>query len=242
MEIVRPLRFVFIPINSYTIVMSQTSSEMDHESPEGDSADRPRAPKIKQPGPFRRVGYTLFNRETRTGRFLRRLGRILLTVIGLVGLGMLVTYLLFYRPVEEQLSEARQTITQAREDLATAQKDRDLAIQQRQDADSRAEAAQDRLGTELTRIQLLRAMTSLKNAQLAIQEKNKTAAANAVTTAEGTLKQAYSRLDRINPDESASLQARFVLVRDGLERDLARALPDIELLIADLSRLDNALK
>lgn len=222
--------------------MAQTYSDTDHESPEGEHADRPHAPEIKPPGPFRKMRYSLFSPETRTGRFLRGLGRILLIVIGLVGLGMLVTYLVFYRPLEQQFNQTRLTAEQVQQDLQSAQKDRDLAVEQQQAAEKRAEDAQNQLSVELTRVQLLRAMTSLKNAQLAIQENNKTAAVNAMTAAESSFKLAFSRLENTNPEESEILQARFSLARKQLDSDPARALPDIELLITDISRIDNTLK
>lgn len=222
--------------------MTQTNPETDHNNPDSEFADRTRAPEIKPPSAFRRIGYTLFSAETRAGRFLRSLGRITLVVAGLVGLGMLLTYLLFYRPVAQQLNDARSEADQLSQDLLTAQADRELAVQQRQAAEKRAEDAQKQLSVELTRVQLLRTMTSLKNAQIAIQEKNKTAAVNAVTAAENSFKQASSRLGIIGTEEAEILQDRFSLVRKQLESDVSRALPDIELLVSEVAQIDNTLK
>lgn len=207
-----------------------------------ESPERPHAPEIKPPSGRRRIAYTLFHRDTRTGRFLRSVLRDLLFFVILAGIGALAVYLLLYRPLDQQLQQTQSQAAQTAADLKQAQADLETARQEQAAAEASAGQDRERLTKELTRVQILRTMSALKTAQVAIQAKDKAAAARALDTAENTVKQASTRLEKVDSNAPSNLQALFTLVRNGLDRDLTVADQDLERLLAELSRLDNVLK
>ena len=223
--------------------MAQSYPEQeDPSTPPVDSAGRPRAPEIKPPSGSRRFAYRLFNRETRSGRFFRSLLNGLLFFVILAGIGALAVYLLLYRPLDERLNETQAQAAQTTADLEQAQKDLAAARNAQKAAEARAEQDQDRLVTELTRVQILRALGELKTAKVAIYAEDKEAAEQAMDSAETITQQASARLNRIEPNASSTLDALFTLVRNGLDRDLELASADLDRLLAELTRLDSALK
>jgi hypothetical protein len=220
---------------------------MNDETPSSDAPyideneDRPQAPEIKPPSARRRLSYTLFSRETRTGRFLRGLGRWLAVISLLIGLGILAAYLFFIRPLDQELQSARARADETAVDLQRAQRDLEAARSAEEAAVGRAERAQASLTTEVTRGQVLRALASLKDAQMAVQDEDKAAALRSLKASEDTLKQAQPRLNGVDGNATSTLQALFTLVRNGMERDIKTAAEDMDRLAAELVRLERGL-
>lgn len=204
--------------------------------------DRPQATEIKPPSAARRLRYNLFNRETRSGRFFRGLLRWLAILVILVGGTLLAGYLLFYQPLEDALNQVRASAAETTVDLERVQKELADSQADMRAAQAREKEAQERLDVELTRVQLLRAVASLRTAHAAIEAEDQAAAEEAVTTAEETLANSQARFDRVDPNSSSTLQALFTLVRNGLDRDMATVVPDLERLIAELIRLDTEMQ
>lgn len=163
-------------------------------------------------------------------------------VIVLLALGALATYILLYRPTDQMLRQANVRATESAVDLSRAKFDLDKAQADLQTAQSQQEDAQNRLGTELTRVQVLRMMSSLKTAQIAIQARDAAGASKALAAAQDMVNQVKPRLDKIDPNEFSTLQALFTLVNNGLAKDMTLASQDLDRLITELARLDNALE
>lgn len=204
--------------------------------------ERPHAPEIKPPSGAQRFTSAHLGSESRIGRFFNALLRWVLIILVILGLGALAGYILLYRPLDQQLQAAHTRATESAVDLQRAQFDLNKAQTDLKDAQTRAKASDDQLSTELTRVQVLRAMSALKTAQVSMQAKDKAAAAKSLATAEDILKQAQTRLNKTDPAESSTLQALFTLVKNGLDRDLTQASKDLDRLLMELSLLDNRLQ
>lgn len=206
------------------------------------SAERPKAPDLKGPSGAERVRYTLFSRETRSGRFLRALLRWATLAVVIFGLGFFTAYLLLFQPANQALTSTRQQSQQLSSDLEQAQKNADQAQQSQKSAQDQSTQAQTRLDTELTRVQVLRAANALTSAQMAVQGKDKAAALKSITTAETALKQVEPRLQKMDANQVSTLQALITLAKNDLNRDLALAAQDLTRLQAELSLADRNLK
>jgi hypothetical protein len=227
--------------------MTQTSSDPRPEEPavelpiheEIASPDRPKAPDLKTPSGSRRVLYTLFSPETRTGRFLRGMLRILALVIGLFALGLLAAYLLLYRPTAQQLTDAHHQATQVADELQKARTDLSGAQQSLQTAKDQATQAKTQLEVELARVQILRSINAVTLAQMAIQGKNKPGAVKALVTAQGYLQAVQPLLEKRDSQQVSTLQALFTLAKNDLDRDMKLASQDLERLQSELQRAES---
>lgn len=220
----------------------ETEAKASVETEVFTSKERVQATEIKPPNTKSRISYSLFSRETRSGRFFRNLLRAAALVIILVGVGFFLTYFLMYRPQKLAYDALQTRASEAEIDLQRAQSDLSAAQAAVSSAQTGEQAAKDRLLTEQTRVQLLRAVVLLENAQTAIAAKDKTAAQKSLSEAEQALQKSQARLNQIDSKSASNLQALFTLVRNGLDRDLKIAGEDLERLIAELARLDTQLK
>lgn len=224
---------------------TNTSSTQDEtpRSDEGKNAgERPAAPSIKPPSGSRRFADRFFGPESRSGRFLRSLLRWTALTAALLLVGALAVYLLLYQPALRQLEQTRQQLAATTAELRQAQDDLAAAQQARDTSETRDEASQERLNLELTRVQVLRAKNSLAAAQVAVARKDKAAASKALDTAESTLEQTMTHLEKLDAAAPSTIKALFTLVRNDLGRDLTLAGQSIDRLSAELARLDNLLK
>jgi hypothetical protein len=217
--------------------------------PENEVQDQPQvetsraqATEIKPPGARRRLSYSLFSRETRSGRFFRGLLRWLVVTVLLLAAGFFLAFYLLYRPAELSLNQVRARATESAVDLQRAQQELEDARSGLTSAQEGQQAAQDQLGLEQARVQILRAVVSLRTAQTAAVSDDPTTAEEHIAQAQETLQQSQARLDRIDPDASSNIQALFTLVRNGLDRDPEVAGQDLERLIVELERLESELE
>jgi hypothetical protein len=222
--------------------MVENSPQPDPEAPapqaEMPASERAKAPDLKKPSGPRRILFSLFNPETRSGRFTRRLLRTLALIVGSFALGVLATYLLLYRPASQQLTDTRRQATQAGGDLQQANQTLTQARQDLQSAKSQAGQAQTKLEVELARSQVLRSMNALTQAQMAIQANNKAGAVKALDTARGYIQAVQPLLEKRDAQQASTLQALFTLAKNDIDRDLKLASQDLERLQSELERAE----
>lgn len=210
------------------------------ESPAG---ERPKAPGLKTPSGSRRVLYSLTSPETRAGRFLRGLLRTLALVVGLFALGLLVAYVLLYRPAAQQLDSAQRQATQTAADLQQSRRELAAAQKNVQAAQTQVGEIQARLDMEVARGQILRAMNAVTLARMAIQSNNKAGAVKSLDTAQGYLQTVQPLLEKRDSQQASTLQALFILTKNDLDRDLKLAVQDLDRLQSELERAEsNVLK
>ncbi len=224
----------------------EPSEEIYQESPDASepiSGERPKAPDLKTPSRSQRVMYTLFSPETRTGRFMRRTLRVLAVVVGLFALGLLVAYLLLYRPTLQQLENANRQATQTASELQKARQDLDSARKNAQTNQTQLGDVQSRLEVEVARSQILRSMNSITQARMALQANNKAGAVKNLDTAKGYLQTILPLLTKLDSQQAETLDALFTLTKTDLDRDLKLAAQDLDRLQSELERAEtNILK
>ncbi len=212
-------------------------------SSEAVSGERPKAPGLKTPSAPRRAMYWMFSPETRTGRFFRGLLRITALVVGLFALGLLVTYLLLYRPAVQQLERANRQATQTAAELQQSRQDLASARKNMQSAQSQAGDVQARLDVEVARSQILRAMNAVTLARMALQSNNKAGAVKSLDTAQGYLQAIQPVLSKLDAQQATTLQALFTLTKNDFNRDMKLAGQDLDRLQSELERAEsNVLK
>jgi hypothetical protein len=210
---------------------------------EPSTADRPKAPGLKAPSGPRRALYSLTSPETRTGRFLRALLRTLALVVGFFAIGMLLVYVLLYRPTVQQLDRAYRQATQTSADLQQSRQDLASARQNMQTAQTQVGEIQTRLDVEVARSQILRAMNAVTQARMAIQNNNKAGAVKSLDTAQGYMQAIQPLLAKRDSQQATTLQALFILTKNDLDRDLKLAGQDMDRLQSELERAEtNVLK
>jgi len=229
------------PIPQEPIPEDPDSSSQREESA-ASAQERAKASELKGPSGSQKAAYTLFSRETRTGRFFRGLLRILALIVGLTALGALAVYILLYRPVDQQLRETRLQATQTAGQLEQAQQDLVRAQQSVNDSQTQEQDAQSRLDLELTRIGVLRMANTVTMARLALAKNDKAAAAAALGDAQAQLKKIQPQLEKLDPTQVSTLQALFTLSKTDLDRDFKLANQDLDRLMSELERLDQNLK
>lgn len=225
---------------------AETPGPFTEEPPaSADTAEggRPKAPELKTPSAPKRALYSLTSPETRTGRFVRGLLRTLALIVGLFGLGLLVGYVLLYRPAARQLDNAHRQATLTAADLQQARQDLASARQNQQTAQTQAGDTQARLDVEIARSQILRSMNAITQARMAIQGNNKAGAVKSLDTARGYLQAIQPLLAKRDAQQAATLDALFTLTKNDIDRDLKLAAQDLDRLQSELERAEaNVLK
>lgn len=185
------------------------------------------APKPPRKGLLTR----LFDPTTRFGRGMRAFTRALGATAGLFGLGMMVTYILFFQPLETGYAQLKTEMTQMRSELASAQSALSAAEAAQNDAQKLTQSAQARLDIQ-------RAIAKSYELRLALVEKDNPAIR--ATTQE--LEELIKGLSEAIPVASGkSLQQVMELVKGDLTRsDLAST--DLERLVSELRLLDKSLE
>ncbi len=197
-----------------------------------------RAPELKNPSRPGGLRYRLFSRETRFGRFLRFFARGLVVIVGLLGLGVLATYLLVYRPAAQQLTALQVQATQTAGDLNQARQSLTQTQQDLKNNQAQLTKLQNQLDVELARNQILRVNAAVVEARAAVTTKDKAAAAKALSNADTLFQKAQPTINKYDPAEVSVLQALFVLAKNDLDRNLTQAGQDLDRIQAELKRVD----
>jgi hypothetical protein len=235
--------------------MAQIPMEPDRDAPEQPTSpqssippqeempgpDRPKAPDLKAPSGSQRVLYSLISPETRTGRFVRGLLRTLALMVSLFALGLLAGYLLLYRPTVQQLEATRLQATQTAAELQKSRQNLSGAQQGQQTAQGQAVQAKTQLEIEVARVQVLRAINAVTQAQMAVQANNKAGAVKALDTAQGYLQAVQPLLEKRDSQQVSTLQALFTLAKNDLDRDIKLAGQDLDRLQSELQRADSGI-
>ena len=191
------------------------------------------APAPEKTAPPAKPSGGLFNPRTRFGRFMRGLTRVLAIIVGLFALGMLATYLLLYRPLDDQAAKLKAELAQDRQQIAQLQADLD---QSRQDA-ARLTAANQSLGQNADQA---KARQALLAALAAVNEARYHLAAGDTPAAQAALAGVPTGLNSLGAAPSAGVQdarSRLDLVNQELTRDPKTAASDLAILADQISTL-----
>ena len=221
------------------------------ETEDTSSAERTPAASFqaKKPSFFKRTGNHVFGPETRLRKAVRPAVRLMALAVIFFLLGMLLMYFRFYTPAQQQLVLANQQSATQSADLQQTQSDTQAANQKAQEADQRAQQAQtlasqaqEKLGTEMLRNQVLQAIIDISSAQLAVEQKNKTVAAQSVNQAEADLKDVLPQLKTMDSKQVSNIQAVFTLIKNDLPGDPKVAQQDLERMRTELELAEKNLQ
>ncbi len=181
----------------------------------------------------RRVLKFLFDREGRVGRVLRPVLRTTALIVGMFALGMLATYILYYRPQAQTLEETRSRLATVQAGLDTAQSD---LQQTRRDLDK---ATAD-LAAMTTRSQVLEVLSRVNTIRYALAAGDKAAATTALEAANTALSPLLPAIKAGNVEVATAIQDRLGLVAREMSRDPKTAQADLGLLVETLQNLADA--
>jgi hypothetical protein len=164
-------------------------------------------------------------------------------IIGVLALGLLVGYLLLYRPVTQQLTAAQQESQQNAAQVKQVQADLDKAKGDLKTAGARADQLQAKLDIEVSRSQVLRAMNEITKARMALAAKDNANTVKALDASLAFLKPIMPTLEKLDSAEASTLTALFTLAKNDLARDTKLASQDLDRLQAELELAEkNVLK
>jgi len=221
--------------------MTEDNQEMLEPSPEPSLEPAPETGIEEQTSWFRRLGHNLFSSETRTGRTIRAVLIYLGVVVISFGLGMLVSYLWLYRPLEARLAAATSDLQAVQAELDQTQTQLSGAEAEVQSLQAANDALQGRLDRSETRIRLLRVMYQARVAQSALQNRDQTAARRALQAARTELDAALPMIESEGDEVAQSLTLRLDVATNDMARDPTTARADLEILINNLILLERLL-
>jgi outer membrane murein-binding lipoprotein Lpp len=222
--------------------MTEDNQEMLEPTPEPVlEPSAPESPPEERPSWFRRLGHNLFSAETPTGRTIRAVLIYIGVVVIAFGLGMLVTYLWLYRPLEARLATTSSDLQTVQAELDQTQNQLSGAENEVQTLQAANETLQTRLERSETRIRLLRVMYQARVAQNALQNRDQTAARRALQAARTELDAALPTIESEGDEVAQSLTMRLDLATNDMARDPTTARADLEILINNLILLERLL-
>jgi hypothetical protein len=183
----------------------------------------------------------LFSPQTGRGRFMRALVRWVAAIVGLFALGLLVTYLLVYRPAQQQLDTTRVELKGVQQQLLDVQATLTSTQKGLQDVQGQYQQSQAALKKANLRVQLLWVLNYVNSARLALTNKDGGAAQNALNSAKTEMDGALADLQAFDPAAANLVSTRLGLVISELN-DPTTAQADLDILYAKLVDIDNALK
>lgn len=203
-------------------------------------SSKPAAAVLEPPSPtfFQRGGHVLFSRETRFGRFMRSTVSVLAIVIILFIIWTAVAYYLLWRPLSTQLGTVQTQATQSAVELEKARGDLTKAQQDAKAAQVLAVKDRERLAMEQAHVLLLRAVSQVSAARLALANKSPSAAVKSLDEAQKTLEGVYPQLAKQDTKQVDTLKALFILTKNDLDRDPALANQDLDRLQSELDRAE----
>lgn len=209
------------------------SSEIP-ETPPSAVADLSEGPRKNW---FKRFINWLLSPNTRLGRFNRAVLRTLAWVVGFFALGVLVSYLVWYRPLQNELKQTKADLAQAQEQSA------ELLVNQGESTrlkDANLQASLD-LATATAHINLLNVVTDVQDVRYYVSEGNTAKARIALGDAKTALEIVLPDISQTDVKLGQSIQERFSLVEKELTGNKNTVLSDLDILTGQLDDAEKLL-
>jgi hypothetical protein len=193
------------------------------------------APETAQPK--RSLLARMYDPQTKFGRFMRGLTRALAVVVGLFALGVLVTYLMLYRPLADeasvlrsQLAQAQQQAVQLQQDLGKAQQD--ILQLKKSNAELTTRMDQTR-GSQA----VLTALSAVNLARYHLASGKTADAKSALGAVPAALDDVAKAVGGSSAAQIADIRSRLSLASGEMERDPQTAASDLGILVTQLTDL-----
>jgi multidrug resistance efflux pump len=211
----------------HTDPTADTSAETAAQPDKETEASVASLPSAQKPG----LLYLLFSPQTRVGRILRPVLRWSAFTVALLAVGLLSGYLLLYQPTSKQLDAANARVQTLEEQLGSSQQALD-------EAGKKSAAMQKSLDAAQADVARYATLYHLNTARQAVISKNGDAARTALKSAQTSLNTLTPLLKGQDSETVSLLGKRLELAVSELNREPGMAAKDMEILIADLLKLE----
>jgi peptidoglycan hydrolase CwlO-like protein len=177
---------------------------------------------------------TLFNKETRFGRFMRAASRWTALVLSLFALGLLAGYFLLYRPTQQSLGQTQASYRQASQDLTAAQKKVEDLTATNTSLSNQVLTLNQAVDRASQHVQLLQLVKTLQIARLSISNQDPVAARQMLVNSRTALNNLAAAIDKYVPGTSKTMQARLDLILSEIDQNQKTAGADVDVLVNQL--------
>jgi hypothetical protein len=184
----------------------------------------------------------MYDPQTKFGRFMRGLTRTLAVIVGLFALGVLVTYLMLYRPLADDanglrsgLAQAQQKTDQLQQDLSLAQQD----VLQLKKSNTDLIASLDKANGSHA---VLTALNAVNLARYHLASGSAAEAKSALDAVPAVLDDIAKATGAANVAQISDIRSRLALVLGEIARDPQTAASDLSILVTQLTDLSKKLQ
>jgi cell division protein FtsB len=177
---------------------------------------------------------TLYNKETRLGRFNRAASRWTALVLSLFALGLLTGYLLLYRPTQQSLDQTQVSYKQAVHDLADAHKKVQDLTATNTSLSNQVLTLNQNVDRANQHVQILQLVKSLQIARQTLDKPDPVASRQMLVTANTALNNLAPAIDKNSPGLSKTMQARMDLILSEIDQNPKTAGADVDVLVNQL--------
>lgn len=183
----------------------------------------------------------LFGGDTRAGRALRAVIRTIAFVVGFFALGFFTTYLLLYRPLQNQYKAVNAQLTQVTQELEQKQSDLDKASLTFLGVQNQNKQLTDDLEKARAQIVVVQTLNTLGQVSQNLTAKDSAAALLSLDKAQNQLNASLPQLEKLGAAQADTLSQLFALVRNDISRDTRLAQQDLDRLNSELMLIESNL-
>jgi len=206
------------------------------------AAELPAEPTpAKKGSAFGRFFRHVFSPDTRTGKIVRPILRGLAVTVGFFALGVLLTYIVLFQPIDQRYRETRANLEQAQAELKAKQKELDEAALTFIGAESERNQAIELRDTLESRLLVWQGMSKVADVRLALAKKDTAAAKLALKEVETHLETALPEWEKLGAAQATTFDQLLALVNDDINRNTTLADQDLERLVSELMLIEQNL-
>jgi len=177
---------------------------------------------------------TLYNKETRLGRFNRAASRWTALVLSLFALGLLTGYILLYRPTQQSFEQTQASYKQTAQDLVNAQKKVQDLTATNTSLSNQVLTLNQNMDRASQHVQILQLIKSLQIARLALDNQDPVATRQMLVTSRAALNNLTPAIDKNSPGSSKTMQTRLDLILNEIDQNPKTAGADVDVLVNQL--------
>lgn len=223
--------------NEFTELTPLTEAEPESKTEQAGQSTEAEAEEPKKPG----ILYHLFSPETRLGRFMRPLVRVVAIIVSLFAFGFLAAYLLLYQPRLKEMNLAQENLKAATLKLNQTEGTLTAAQKYITELNEKYEQASADLVLEKNHSSLLQLRSEINDARYALAKKDGTSARLILQNVRKLMDGYLPVIKAHSSEMAASFDTRLTLVMNEFSRDPETALADLNLLSTNLDDLEKVL-
>lgn len=211
------------------------------ESGHAKAAELPAEPVAAKGSAVGRFFRHIFSPTTRTGKIVRPILRGLAVTVGFFALGVLLTYLALYQPIEKRYQETKAGLEQAQADLKVKQQELDEAALTFIGTQAERNQAIDMRATLEGQLLVWQGLSKVSDVRLALAKKDTAAAKLALTELEKHLTTSVPEWEKMGAAQATTFNQVLALVKDDISRNATLADQDLQRLVSELMLVEQTL-